>query len=604
MRKKTFNIFRCVAATVAAAVIVAAAALTAQAKRLKLPTVRVAGQEMYYYTWKKGDSLYGVARQLGLTTQEIKDNNPSAIDGLRSGDRLYFPVDPADASAPQAVVDTPQDGPASCVVRKGDTFYSIARHYGLHPDSLLALNPELAGNPIKPGQRLRLKPADEVAQTAQVAQPSEQPQSSQSSHSAQSSEEIPERNPVGTLALLDAARQQEAEPEQSAVAAAAVHAASPDTLRAAVLLPFMLAQPDQAKTTRLFTEFFRGMVLAADSLAKLPGQPVKIAAYDTAGSPDTLRSLLARPEMVDYDLVVAPSEEMQIEMLAQALPSDTEILNIFGVKGENYLSYPNVVQTNIPHEAMYARAIDAFMQRSDGALPVFLARNGGPADKDKFTTMLRLRLTEQGRDFREITYNNTLYFEDLRGLDPDSARVIFIPASGSKAEFAKISKALTLLRERTSDFDGVSVWGYPEWITFRGDAFDDICNLNATIYSRFYADERDRQAQGVRAAYQGRFREEMFDAVPTQGLLGFDTGVYIVNALRQEALTMAEAEEEDDDAVAEAEADFPGEFSGLQSSLRLIRPGATRMGVRPGLVNDALFLIHYRPGGYLTKTVL
>ena len=143
----------------------------------------------------------------------------------------------------------------------------------------------------------------------------------------------------------------------------------------------------------------------------------------------------------------------------------------------------------------------------------------------------------------------------------------------------------------------VALWGFPEWVTFRGDSFDAICNLDATIYSRFLVDERDYRARDLKERYRSVYGVEMFDAVPTQGILGFDTGMFVVNGLRHKAETGA----------------FPAEFSGIQNSLRLDwigasddaqTAGAETVPAQGGLINHLLFLIHYSPGGFVESETL
>ena len=179
-----------------------------------------------------------------------------------------------------------------------------------------------------------------------------------------------------------------------------------------------------------------------------------------------------------------------------------------------------------------------------------------------------------------------------------------MPVSGSKSEFARYSDALTTKRQSALAPGNVALWGYPEWVTFRGDSFDAICNLDATIYSRFLVDERDYRARDLKERYRSAYGVEMFDAVPTQGILGFDTGMFVVNGLRHKAETGA----------------FPAEFSGIQNSLRLdwIGPsddaqtaGAETVGIvlqtvpaQGGLINHLLFLIHYSPGGFVESETL
>lgn len=80
----------------------------------------------------------------------------------------------------------------------------------------------------------------------------------------------------------------------------------------------------------------------------------------------------------------------------------------------------------------------------------------------------------------------------------------------------------------------------------------------------------------------------MVEAVPTQGILGYDTGMYIIRGLREKAATGV----------------FPADFSGLQSELRLVRANGPESGDQGGLYNEALLLIHFLPGGSVEKICL
>ena len=372
---------------------------------------------------------------------------------------------------------------------------------------------------------------------------------------------------------------------------------SRDTMQVAVLLPFMLGEEPMSRTTQLYTEFFKGMLLAADTLRSDGLQPVKFSFHDTESSLERVRELLADPGVAQADLVIAPDNSAQIDAILTGVGPETLVLNIFAVKDESYLTHRNVVQTNIPHDAMYAKAIDAFVEKFADRLPVFISRSGGQADKESFVAALKQRLDADGIPYREVAYSGILRDDDLQGLDPDTQPLVFVPVSGSKSEFARYSDALTTKRQSALAPGNVALWGFPEWVTFRGDSFDAICNLDATIYSRFLVDERDYRARDLKERYRSAYGVEMFDAVPTQGILGFDTGMFVVNGLRQKAETGA----------------FPAEFSGIQNSLRLDwigasddaqTAGAETVPAQGGLINHLLFLIHYSPGGFVESETL
>lgn len=636
----------------------------------ELPVTSVGGKQCFYYDVKPKESIYSVANELGVTREQIVDFNPSAADGLKPRMRLYFPVEVFQvAPGERPAVYAAAAGITTHVVKKNESVYGIARKYGMSTDYLLRLNP-WADEGVSEGQVLRITDDGQgdatAAATTAVAATSEaapKPNAagyikhviepgetlfSISNANGAPLEAVLDANPTldplryhagqtlmipvtseaiarhsasdhalaamqpGESAGVDAAESVEAmhigqsETLAASGAADADRWLARDTMKVAVLLPFMLNEEPMSRTTQLYTEFFKGMLLAADTLRTDGLQPVKFSFYDTESSLERVRELLADPGVAQADLVIAPDNSAQIEAILSGVGPETLVLNIFAVKDESYLTHRNVVQTNIPHDAMYAKAIDAFVEKFADRLPVFISRSGGQADKDSFVAALKERLDADGISYREVTYSSILRDDDLQRLDPDAQPLVFVPVSGSKNEFARYSDALTTKRQSALAPGNVALWGYPEWVTFRGDSFDAICNLDATIYSRFLVDERDYRARDLKERYRSAYGVEMFDAVPTQGILGFDTGMFVVNGLRHKAETGA----------------FPAEFSGIQNSLRLdwIGPETTAPAEAPatpestasegaapaegGLINHLLFLIHYSPGGFVESETL
>lgn len=591
------------------------------------------------YVVKKGDTLYGVAKKFGMTADELVRLNPAANDGISQGMRLTLR-----SSSPPAPKDTPvlpapdADGTVRYTIGQGDTLYSIATGYGVSLESILENNPQL--------DPLRYKQGDVIVIPASALQAAKTPAPAPST----STPTTPSNSASTLAALADAAREQQqiaaeeaAEeesaddlaapapsskevavektddapespvtlgetadlpiPQEYAVTAAqgeeaavpnpfadALEAAAPaeaDTLHVAVMLPFMLSEPNLTRTTQLYTEFYKGMLLGAEQLRSTPGAPVKFHFYDTAANADTLNTVLSRPEVKEMDLVVAPDSGDQLAAIVNAVGEDVPVLNIFAVKDESYRNHRNVIQTNIPHDAMYAKAIELFLNKYADYTPVFLSRNGGAADKEEFTSALKARLTAEGRPYQEISYSNTLSDNDLSTVDPVVTPVVFVPASGSKSEFAKFVKAVTNLRANAPASDSVTLFGYPEWVTFRGESFDEICNLDASIYSRFMAAENDPDTRRVKEQFKQWFGTDMTEAIPSQGVLGYDVATFIINGLRTKAQTGV----------------FPPEFDGVQSLWKLGWSGATAKDAQGqptatgGLVNEALYLINYHPGG-------
>ena len=105
------------------------------------------------FTLRDGDSLKRIARALGTSVDTIVAMNASLNgSGPRHGDALYLPVRARDLSS--ALAHANDD--TFYAVRKGDTFYSIAKKFDLSVDELLDLNDLGSGHKLHSGERLRV----------------------------------------------------------------------------------------------------------------------------------------------------------------------------------------------------------------------------------------------------------------------------------------------------------------------------------------------------------------------------------------------------------------------------------------------------------------
>ena len=472
----------------------------------ELPVTTARGVKCYYYDVQPKESIYQLTSKLGVSREQIVRLNPSAADGLKPRMRLYFPVSEFESAAGNRhAVYAAAAGVTKHVVKKGETIYGIARQYGMSPDYLAELNPNVADG-LKTGDELRIVADAELPGNPQAGSARAdklQPDADgyvrytikngdtlyaiANGHGVTLEsvlEANPNVNPVGYKAgevlLIPVAAPGQSSPAapvtvvssaasvtagttgsdvlltpsdpdaDEADASVSVPDAERPQMNVAVMLPFMLNETEQSRTTQLYTEFFKGMLMAADTLRNTEGAQVNFRFYDTASSLDTVQSILRRPEIASLDLVVAPDSHEQLTAIVDAVDPETLVFNIFAVKDEGYRCHRNVIQTNIPHDAMYERAIDAFMDKYQGVLPVFLNRNAGLADKDPFVKALKERLAAQGRDFREVNFDNSLSDDDLAAFDPDLTPVVFVPRSGSKTEFARFVRALIAMRERAA----------------------------------------------------------------------------------------------------------------------------------------------------------
>lgn len=103
---------------------------------------------------QKNQRLAEESQRLGEENQQLKD----LVARLQSGLNVTRPAPPSStesaATVGQSVVPPSMPTGTTHTVQKGDTYYSIARRYGISPASLEAANPGVNPNRLSIGQRL------------------------------------------------------------------------------------------------------------------------------------------------------------------------------------------------------------------------------------------------------------------------------------------------------------------------------------------------------------------------------------------------------------------------------------------------------------------
>lgn len=141
----------------------AAFALPLAAAGPDLPKVEILGKEYYYHEIKKGESIYGIAKQHDWDINELVRLNPNAASEMKKGTRLYYPTGRVTVltEAPAATeqdADTVGTEPIRHVVKRGETVYGISRQYNIPLETIYAAYPN-AKYGIKAGETLILQQA-------------------------------------------------------------------------------------------------------------------------------------------------------------------------------------------------------------------------------------------------------------------------------------------------------------------------------------------------------------------------------------------------------------------------------------------------------------
>ena len=620
--------------TTLAALIGAASLISLQAAVKDLPTKKVNGKLYHYYEVPAKETVYSLCHKLDITKDEIIRHNPAVADGLRKGMVLFFPAQEPQPAATTATAPDSDNATSKQVishyVNKGETIFGIAHKYGLKTEDVIAQNPVLK-NGLKAGQTITLTVpgskapacADSNTSTAKPPVKKEAEPSTAAPRQEMRGYVVKKKETFYSIAIengLTVAALEAANPgiitlkegqvlnipyvpkeavnadehdELTASNEHADHTAATETdqstpltpltpaapvetkepVSIAVILPFMLNEETPSKSAMRYTEFYKGFLIAVDSL-RSNGAPIHVTAYDTEGSVLKVREALTDTAFRKHNAIIAPDNASQLAILAEyGKNNNVKVFNTFLVRDKSYITNPTVMHGNLPSALMYRKATDALMERLSYSTPVFVSFKGENGDKAEFVSALKQSLTDKGNTFMNIEVDGRLESADLRAL-PTDGNYTFIPTSSRQADLNRIMPGIIEWRDEAVT-PMVRLFGYPEWTTFRGETLDNMHNLNTTVYSRFYTHEDAPRTHDIDAKYKKWYGNRMENAVPRQGLLGFDTGMFVIPYLLHEASS----------------------YDGVQNGYFF-----TTAGDGAGSYNDALYFINFRPGNIIEKS--
>lgn len=364
----------------------------------------------------------------------------------------------------------------------------------------------------------------------------------------------------------------------------------------ALLLPFGLNAEEPSRENKLALDFYKGFLIGADTLVNNACK-IDIYAFDTDDKSKSVSDVLGADAVRNAAVVLAPSDAKWLSAVADAAKeSGSYVLNVFVMHDSLYLTNPHVIQANIPQKDMYRLAADALLSRYAGYKPVILRNKEGRNEKEAFVNYLTARYRDEAIVPILLEYENTLQIAEIEALPVgDGERYVFIPSSGSLAEFNRFAYVVKSLRDKViaadleSDPDTpegtsrIEIFGYPDWTAFRGDALDTLHKLGATIYSRFNANNGNESFRNVEGAFRHWYGTETIESVPNQAILGYDTACLLINNLTTNSGYF--------DPVN------PHRFEGVQSTFDFEK-------VSDGYCNATLYIISYLPGGIINVRIL
>ena len=572
---------------------------------------------------KQGETLYGLAKSYGTTIDELIAVNPGSENGIKIGQKLMIP---SSRTNERAAVDTDKQvhdafsqnsvqiaplgsDPVYQIINDGEDIYTIAKHYNTSIESILINNPGLKPDEYVAGTKIKVVPNTAVPfnyerggrRNYKYEVKRGETYASIATDNGISEAELKAANPdlkkvkKGKTIILPKPYTEQVTGDMATIPVEELRAyyqpriqdlyenlvakRLENEVNIALVLPFQLHKSAPPKQAYLYTDYYKGFLLAMDSVSRITNRHINIKVYDTQHNLNVTDSILALPELKSMNMIIAPSEPQQLARInAFGKANGVPVMNCFTTKNEDYLDNPYVYQVNTPTNEMMHDVMKWFDEQFKGYNVVFLNASS-ESDKEMFEHM-RTHINRKKYPTATINVSGDLTYNDISNQMNPGSKYVFIPSSGDKALVKKYIKALKQVKNERFDCD-LSLIAYPEYVLYLKDYQTDLQDVDTYMFTRFF-NAKGFRTRDLEAAYKTNFGGEPLSAVPNMAIYGYDTGMYLLKSLGV-------------DGIIDEETPL---YKGIQTSFRWERGDNWR-----GYTNQAIEVVHFSTDHQITVHV-
>ena len=569
---------------------------------------------------EQGETLYGLAKKYGVTVDALINSNPGSENGIKIGQKLVIPTASA-ANASQQVANAFNNSSSSSIIqpqdvevvyhnlKEGESIFSLAKQYNSSIEGIITANPGLKPDQYIPGANVKVVSNSALPfiyeRTGRRNYKYEAKRGETFTSIAKdngiSEAELKAANPDlkkvkkgrtlvlpkpftervnGEMATIPIEELRNYyEPRLQDLYDNLVAKRLENEVNIALVLPFQLHKSAPPKQAYLYTDYYKGFLLAMDSVSRITDKHINLKVYDTQHNLNVTDSILALPELKTMNMIIAPSEPQQLARInAFGKANGVPVMNCFTTKNEDYLDNPYVYQVNTPTNEMMHNVMRWFDEQFKGYNVIFL-NAASEEDKEMFEHM-RTHINRKKYQTATINVSGDLTYNDISNQMNPGSKYVFIPSSGDKTLVKKYIKALKEVKNERFDCD-LSLIAYPEYVLYLKDYQTDLQDVDTYMFTRFF-NAKGFRTRDLESAYKTNFGGEPLSAVPNMAIYGYDTGLYLLKSLGVDGII-------DDETPL---------FKGIQTSFRWERGDNWR-----GFTNQAIEVVHFSTDHQITVHV-
>ena len=417
-------------------------------------------------------------------------------------------------------------------VKKKETVFGISRAYGLTIEELINANPEMKqqGYELKKGAVLNIPYPKSVIE------------------------------------------KQEAERAAKAKKAAEEAAKADDVRNREIRLGVMLPLHDINGDGRRMMEYYRGVLMACDSLKK-QGVSIDVHAWNTAED-GNIYKVLEDPAAAKCDLIIGPLYSKQMDALSDFVAKhDIRLVIPFSINAPQLTTNRNIFQVYQSQNEVSEATISHYLERFKDCHTVVIDCNDTTSKKGVFTFALRRQMESRGMECVVTNLKSSEeYFSNAFSRTKPNVVVL---NTGRSQELGVAFSKINGLKANNPELD-ITMFGYSDWLLYTHRYLENYYKYNTYIPSVFYYNPLSPATQQFQQKYRQNFSSDMQNLLPRFAITGFDHAYFFLKGLHKYGKTFNGAE-----------GMFGYPF--IQTPLKFERYG------NGGLRNKTLLFIHYKP---------
>lgn len=299
--------------------------------------------------------------------------------------------------------------------------------------------------------------------------------------------------------------------------------------RRSIRMGVMLPLHDRNGDGRRMVEYYRGLLMACDSLRQ-EGISADIYAWNTPDDGD-ISQVLVTPEAAQCDIIFGPLYSRQMEQLSAFCQQHGTMLVIpFSINAPQIAKNSHIFQVYQAPEVLRESTPRRMTEWFKDSHFVIVDCEDANSKEGPFTATLRQNLDNKGKSY-SLTSMRTSGTTFARAFSQDRNNLVVLNTSRTSDIPAIFAKLRDLKQANPSV--KVSVFGYTEWMSQAEKLQADFHRYDVYVPSPFYSGLSPLVYMRLNKKYYSSFKQEMSSFVPPLAITGFDHAMYFLRGLHK-----------------------------------------------------------------------